>query len=260
MIDAFRELAQGPNCQILLTTHSPGLAADLPTESVRFVSSEGPPATPSIEGGVEVFGRVADTLGLVPDSRVRVLICVEGPTDVEALRRLSAALHANDPALPNLMTDDRCAFVVLGGSTLKHWVTENYLRAMRRPEVHIYDADVPGYAVSVDEVNSRTDGLGSWALQTNKHEIECYLHAEAIHHAFGVEVDVCDLPDAERPSVPRAFAIAFSAAKGFDGVMSDTKAKQYLSRAFAHMTAERINERDPEGEVRSWLERIAAML
>ena len=207
-----------------------------------------------------MFGRVADTLGLVPDSRVKVLVCVEGPTDVEALRRLSAALHADNPGLPNLMNDDRCAFVVLGGSTLKHWVTENYLRAMRRPEVHIYDSDVPRYAASVDEVNARADGLGSWAVQTDKHEIECYLHPDAIHHAFGVAVDVCDTPAAERPSVPRAFAVAYSAAQGFDGVMSDTKAKQYLTRAFAHMTAERLAERDPAGEVRGWLERIGALL
>jgi putative ATP-dependent endonuclease of OLD family len=260
LIDAFKELATSPNCQVILTTHSPGLAADLPTESVRFVSSEGPPATPIIERGTEVFGRVADTLGLVPDSRVKLLICVEGPTDVEALRRLSRCLHAVDQNVPDLMADDRCAFVVLGGSTLKHWVTENYLKAMRRPEAHIYDSDVARYGASVAEVNARKDGLGSWATQTHKHEIECYLHPDAIHEAFGIQVEVCDLPNAFQPSVPKAFALAFSAVKKFDGVMGEQKAKQYLTRAFTFMTAARLDERDPQGEVRGWLSRIAGLL
>ena len=259
LIESFRELSNAPGCQVLLTTHSPGLAADLPTEAVRFVSGEGAPATPSIEEGIDVFGNVAQTLGLVPDSRARVLICVEGPTDVEALRWLSCRLHEADAAIPDLRTDERFAFIVLGGSTLKHWVTENYLRNMQRPEAHIYDADVPAYADAVVAVNNRPDGLGSWATLTRKHEIECYLHPDAIADAYNLVVDVCDHPGDGRVSAPRAFGIAWGAAKGTDP-MGDTTAKKYLTRAFSYMTAARLDERDPDGEVRGWFLRMAGML
>jgi predicted ATPase len=260
LIEAFKDLAHAPNCQVILTTHSPGLAADLPTESVRFISSSGPPDTPSIDSGADVFGAVADTLGLVPDSRVRILVHVEGPTDVEALRGLSSALHARDPNILNLATDERCVFIVLGGSTLKHWVAENYLAKLRRPEVHIYDGDVAKYAESVAEVNGRTDGLGSWAAQTAKHEIESYLHADAIFDAYGVTIDVCDHPEPGRPAVPEAFGEAYAANRGFGNPLNDKTSKKYLSKAFVHMTAERIDERDPAGEIRQWLERISALL
>jgi predicted ATPase len=259
LIEAFKEIATAPHCQVILTTHSPGLAADLPVESIRFVSSEGPPATPAVQAGVDVFDTVAKALGLTPDSRVRVLICVEGPTDVTALKYLSAALHAEDDTLPNLMTDERFAFIPAGGSTLKHWVTENYLRNMQRPEAHIYDADVAKYAASVAEVNGRTDGLGSWAVQTQKHEIECYLHADAIKAAFDVDVVCVDHPANGTPSVPEAFAIAFSARQNFDGKMRADKAKSYLSKAFSHMTAAQIRARDPEGEIEGWLRNISAL-
>lgn len=259
LIDAFKEIAAAPHCQVILTTHSPGLAADLPIESIRFVSSEGPPATPIVQAGVDVFDTVAKALGLTPDSRVRVLICVEGPTDVTALKCLSAALHAEDNAIPNLMTDERFAFIPAGGSTLKHWVTENYLRDMHRPEAHIYDADVTKYAASVAEVNGRTDGLGSWAVQTQKHEIECYLHADAIKAAFDIEVLCVDHPADGVPSVPEAFAIALSAKRNFDKRMGADKAKGYLSKAFSYMTAAHIRARDPAGEIEGWLRRMSAL-
>jgi putative ATP-dependent endonuclease of OLD family len=34
---------------VILTTHSPGLAADLPVDSIRFVHSDGPADTPTIQ-------------------------------------------------------------------------------------------------------------------------------------------------------------------------------------------------------------------
>ncbi len=56
----------GAECQVILTTHSPGLAADLPVDSIRFVSADAAADTPTIQQGADVFGAVADTLGLTP--------------------------------------------------------------------------------------------------------------------------------------------------------------------------------------------------
>jgi putative ATP-dependent endonuclease of OLD family len=258
LIHSFKALAEERGCQVLLTTHSPGFAAELPVDSIRFVTRDGD-GKPLIESGVDVFGQVAETLGVVPDSRVKVLLCVEGPTDVDAFKYLSRALHAADPTLPNLMTDDRIAFVVLGGSTLKHWVAGHYLKALHRREVHIYDSDVATYGESVAQVNQRADG--SWAVQTKKLEIESYLHPDAIADRYGVRIPVPDGVDANGHAVPKIFSIAYSAAQGFDGVMNDTKAKRYLAEgAFPLMTAARIRERDPNGEVEGWFRGIAAML
>lgn len=260
LLDAFLALGQQPNCQVLLTTHSPGLASELPADSIRFVSGGEGSISPTLQTGADVFGEVADALGVVPDSRVKVLVCVEGPTDVIALKHLSNALHADDATLPNLLTDPRVAFVPLGGGSLKHWVAENYLRELRLPEVHIYDGDDKSYAEKVNDVNARTDGLGSWAVQTAKHEIECYLHADAIRAAYGVDVDVVDQPEPGRPAVPKAFAAAIAPVKRLSDPPGDTKAKQWLSKAFPEMTADLLRERDPHGEVRGWLVRIKALI
>ncbi|WP_232316474.1 ATP-binding protein [Candidatus Burkholderia verschuerenii] len=166
LIESFKSLANEAGCQVILTTHSPGFASDLPNESIRFIARDAVTRKPSIQAGVDVFGTVAETLGVTPDSRVKLLLCVEGPTDVVAFKALSKALHAEDQSLPDLEKDDRVAFVVLGGGTLKHWVDEYYLRALHRREVHIYDRDVASYAVAAATVNARGDG--SWAAQTIK--------------------------------------------------------------------------------------------
>lgn len=257
LIKAFKELTSEPGCQVILTTHSPGFAAELPVDGIRFLTVQ--EERPEIQHGVDVFGQVAATLGVVPDSRVKVLLCVEGPTDVAAIKCLSSALNQQDPTIPDLSIENKVAFVVLGGSTLQHWVTQNYLRGLGRPEVHIYDSDVAKYGEYVHEVNNRNDG--SWAVQTSKYEIESYLHPDAVFDAFNIDIDITDRPNEEGLATPKAFAIALSQAKGFDGITGDNKAKQKLAdRAFPLMTAERIKERDFDGEVEGWFKKLAEII
>lgn len=258
LIESFKALASEPGYQVLLTTHSPGFAAELPTDSIRFVTRNSEDH-PTIDAGVDVFEQVAQALGVVADSKIKVLLCVEGPTDVNALKCLSRALNLDDPSIPDLSKEGRVAFIVLGGSTLQHWVTEHYLKALGRPEVHIYDSDVKTYGASVAMVNQRTDA--SWAAQTSKHEIENYLHADAILDAFGVTISVPDHRDEDGNGVPQIFSAALFARNPVGAPISDNNAKRKLaSQAFPLMTATRLRERDPDGEVEGWLRRIGAML
>lgn len=258
LLESFKTLASEPGYQVLLTTHSPGFAADLPTQGIRFVTraSDG---KPQVVSGADVFGSVAQALGLVADSRIRVLVCVEGPTDVQALKCLSSALNRSDPSIPDLSTSDAVAFIVLGGSTLRHWVDEHYLKGFGRPEVHIYDNDVPKYAEAVAEVNKRTDG--SWGVMTSKLEIENYLHPEAVRAAFGVTIEITDQFDANGHTVPRAFAVASHAENPIGEPMKESTAKRRLAaHAFPRMTADLVRARDPAGEIEDWLRRVARLI
>jgi len=246
LLEAFEDLAAEPNCQVLISTHSPGLASYLPIDSFRFIKV-GADGQPEICVGNEAtWDGLVQTLGVVPDNRVRALVCVEGPTDVAAISCMSQVLHAQDPAMPDLSADQRVAFVVLGGGTLKHWVNEHYLRGLNRPEVHLYDSDVAKYGEQVIRVNARGDG--SWAAQSNKREIENYLHPDAIREGVGVALNIGDADD-----VPALVG----AARGWN----PKTAKNKLAKlCFPRMTAARLQERDPNGEVAGWLRRIGQML
>lgn len=258
LIESFKTLAAEPGYQVVVTTHSPGFAAELPTDSIRFITRD-EDGNPKIDAGIDVFGPVAQALGIVADSRVKVLLCVEGPKDVAAFKLLSKALHREDTSILDLSSDGAVAFIVLGGSTLQHWVADHYLKALGRPEVHIYDSDVNKYAAVVAAVNKRTDG--SWGALTAKHEIESYLHADAIKEAFDVSIIVPDRLDANGDAVPAIFAKALHARKPMGQPINDGTAKKRLAeKAFPRMTAARIKERDPAGEIEGWLRRISAML
>lgn len=263
LLESFKLLASEPGCQIVLTTHSPGFAANLPADSIRYICRDDNTKKPIIHSEVDVFGKeVAETLGVVPDSRVQVLLFVEGPTDVAAIKSLSKALHASDSSLPDLENDPRIAFIITGGSTLQHWINKRYLNGLRKKEVHIYDRDVKKYGDQVQKVNNRDDG--SWAVLTKKHEIESYLHPAAIKEAFGISIEVKDDPKIGEET-PKIFSEKYSThqnqsgSSGFEKIKEST-AKKLLSKAFSKMTAEMIDERDGAGEVRSWMKRIGDML
>ena len=257
LVQSFNSLANEPDCQVLLTTHSPGLASELPLDSIRYLYKDGAGHL-NIDLGIEVFGPVADALGVIPDSRAKVLFCVEGPTDVIAYKCLSRALHLTDPTIIDLSTDERVAFVPLGGSTLRHWVAKQYLRPLRRVEFHIYDRDVPDYQIAVDEIMARGDG--SWAALTTKHEIESYLHPDAITDAFDLVIEVSDHPKTAGRTVPKLFGEAFVHKRGHGAPLGEPKGKQKLGEAFSYMNAERIRQRDPTGEVEGWFRKIDEML
>lgn len=258
LIESFKSLANESDCQIILTTHSPGLAADLPVESLRFISHNDLNNL-NIEYGEGVFPKIAKTLGVTPDSRVKVLLCVEGPTDVSALCSLSKAMNLKYTDIPDLTNDERVAFVLMGGSTLKHWVNQNYLKELRKPEFHLYDNDVKTYQLSIDEVNSREDA--SCGQLTQKLEIESYLHKDAIVAGFDISIEIPDQLNSEGKATPKIFAEAYSQKHGISNPIKDSKAKRFLAeRAFPNMTAEMIEERDPNNEVKGWFEKINELL
>jgi predicted ATP-dependent endonuclease of OLD family len=258
LIESFKSLANESDCQIILTTHSPGLASELPTNSLRFIDKD-KHGKLIIEFGEDIFPKIAENLGVTPDSRVKLLICVEGPTDVTALGHLSKAMNVKYTELPNLINDERIAFILMGGSTLKHWVNQNYLKELGKPEFHLYDNDVASYQKSIDIVNERDDL--SVGLLTQKLEIESYLHKDAVKIGFDIEIEIPDELNGDNKATPKIFAEAYSLKTGLPNTIRDTNAKKILTaRAFPNMTAEMIEERDTNNEVKGWLEKINELL
>lgn len=260
LINALKDLAESENCQVILTTHSPGLAGELPVDCLRFIDRDSngmPTITRARQGnkdakngeGKEILSLIADALGIYAKPGVKVVLCVEGPTDVVAMRAFSRCLREKYPEVVDLDNDPRIMIVPLGGGTLKFWVDRRYLKNLNCPEVHIYDSDVGHYQKSIDRVIARGDG--SWGTLTHKYEIENYLHSKAIEaHFKGIVVDT----DAD--DVPKQFADACKKI-----YKRDVKAKQELSKVFEiDMTYDLLAERDPEGEVKGWFDRIKALL
>ena len=253
LLESFEDISVEPGRQVVLTTHSPGFASDLPLSSFRFIQAGADGERRIAQGTDTSWEEIAGTLGVTPDNRVKVLVCVEGPNDIAAIGHMSSTLHRADPTLPDLVNDPRIASIPLGGGTLTHWVNLGYLRPLGRPEVHIYDGDVTKYSAQVDQVNQRSDG--SWAVQTSKHELENYLHPRVIKESIGVDIKFGDTDD-----VPKLVSEALESSTERRRWNTSTVKQKLTDQAFPLMSAELINERDPNGEVEGWLRRIGEML
>lgn len=210
---------------------------------------------------------ISNSASLSLRSAVRVLVIVEGPHDIEFLRRVSAMLHADDPALPDLASMERegeLIFVPFGGGDLWLWVDR--LAPLQRPEFHLYDRESPPET----ELRRRAAAMvnmrpGCVARLTAKRSAENYLHPAAIQEVSGVEIQVsddCDVADL----LARQSHLRQGGQQPWEELPRGTlkrrrnRVKKWLvTKAVERMTPERLSQRDPEGEVASWLRTIAAL-
>ena len=268
LIEALKDLASTDGCQVLITTHVPGLAEMIPTDALRYVRLVEDNIRVVEEGSEDVFERIADELGVIPDNRVRVFVCVEGPNDVAFLKNMARILMLDgDEAGFDPDNTPEIVFLPLGGSTLRDWVNSHYLKSLRRPEIHIYDRDAdcpPKYQTQANKVNQRNDG--SRAFLTTKREVENYLHPDAIRDVLGVNVQISD--DSDVPEmVARAIHEQGEGAVPWDQLneekrrKKETHAKQRLNNEVAAaMTVARLRDRNALDEIREWFRAIKAVI
>ena len=250
LVRALQEIANKGG-QVLLTTHAPGLAGEMPIASLRFIDdASGPRNVRSVatEDPHRLFTDLAERLGMLPDNQVRVLICVEGANDTRFLKHVSHTLNASDQALPDLSIDHRFVFIPMHGGNLRDIVNLHLFKNFQKPEFHIYDRDggAGTYAAQQAEVNARKDG--SRAFQTRKRYMESYIHHDAIARVVGVTVTVNDEDD---------YILTFCGLAG----KKKAEAKAILADKVApQMTVGEIEERDGQGEIRMWLRELAVMV
>lgn len=251
LLEAFSELSSLENCQVMLTTHVPALAGQLPLESIRHIHRNDNGDLVITQEEDSVYDYIAKDLGVLPDSRAQVFLCLEGPNDVNFFKGMSRILLRDGVEVPDLNNDPRVVMLPLGGSTLKDWVNSHYLRSVGKPEVHIYDRDTdqpPKYQQAHDRVNSRGDG--SIAFLTSKREAENYLHVDAIKQAFRLEVD---LEINDQTDIPNLL-VAHTPYKE-----SNVK-KKLNSRAVSNMSLELLEQVDTNGEVLEWFNAISSRI
>jgi putative ATP-dependent endonuclease of the OLD family len=258
VIEALQAIAEADGCQVMLTTHVPALASLLPINSIRYVCSHDLNGRDVCIADDDVIKTVVADLGIIPDKRAKVLVCVEGPHDLQFLRRISSLLRAEDDSVIDMFVDPRVALVVLGGSTLKEWVNQHYLKNVGLPEVHIYDRDELKngkykYQDDKDAVNARGDG--SIGFLTAKREMENYLHIDAISEAL-------------QPVVGFNFTFALSddcdveteikTLLNGQGKIQRRSIKHWLNEdAASRMNIDRLKERNGYDEIKGWFTEIA---
>lgn len=269
LMRAFYELSANPDCQVLLSTHTPTLARMVPIDCIRYIGVCNKGCREISCGTEDACQLMAKDLGILADHDVKLFIGVEGINDINFLKGMSQVLknHGEDvPDLEKLETDGEIIFIPCGGTNLALWVSR--LANLNRPEFHLFDRDDPPPAVSkyqhvVNEINRRDN---SNALLTKKKEMENYLHPKAISSVRqGLSISFGDFDDVPE-IVAQAIHRISESEIGWDGLSEKkrgkkkSRAKQWLNvDAVQAMTPELLDERDPEGDVRGWFFQISQL-
>jgi putative ATP-dependent endonuclease of the OLD family len=252
VVRSLRQLSEAGGCQVIVTTHSPGLAGLMPAESLRLIENAG--VGRSVRSGEDTLSEIVASLGVIPDHRVRLLVCVEGPNDRAFLQSACRAYRNHGEDFVCLDSDPAVAFVLLGGSTLLEWVHGHLLRHTNIPEFHLYDRDVPKYADAAAEVEAR-GGMHS-ARQTTKLEMENYLCPVAIARILSVPAGrPFSVSYGDHDDVEQCVAQAIPDANGNPRHRLDRRTlKHWLNHDVAGaMTATEFDAQDSAGEIRGWL-------
>ena len=200
LIKAFIELSNVPNTQIILTTHTPALAGLLPLQSLRFIDNVA--SVRNIELGTDdVFEKIADTLGLLPDpisKTAKALLLVEGKSDVSFVNHTSQTLK-DAGLITHTFAEKEFAIVPIGGcGNLKHWRTLQLAEQFNIPWCILLDSDrgTPEEAINTTAV-AELQALGIKAYVTRKREPENYIHLSILGLAAGHPLVYSEIDDAK---------------------------------------------------------------
>lgn len=184
LLDSLMRLAENPNYQVLITTHSPQFIRLIPNSSIRYVDNG-----KVSEFNDNVLNKIIENLGLLPNIS-KVIWCVEGKNDEQFLKNI----NKNIPELTNIIDIENSinsgilSFNLLYGSNCGDYINRYIIKNTNAIEFHLYDKDDNNkYSEEIDRVNKRQDG--SIAKRTNKREIENYIPLHLIESEFNVKLE-----------------------------------------------------------------------
>ncbi len=272
LLKAFEELVEKGRCQVLLTTHTPALARLVELKCLRLIDkTDGKPRVydASDDDNNEMLNKICETLGVLPDNKIKVFFGVEGKHDINFLKNISNMLAQLECDIPDLIAEEnsgKLVFIPLGGSNLELWL--HRLAGFKLQEFYLTDRDneppTPAkYQSYLDEWNKR-DNCKAWV--TSKRELENYLHVSLLKKNYqdyaGTGEDFDNVPNLAAESVHK------SESEKDWAELSNEKKKEKSSKIkkcinndlVKQMTPELLTESDPEDDIRSWLREIGKVL
>ncbi|MCZ8500902.1 ATP-binding protein [Vibrio lentus] len=190
LLDALTELSLDPQHQVIFTTHNPVLAGRIDHDRIRFINKSEDGTRYIAENDDTTFNQIKDSLGMFANHNVRVFVGVEGPNDIEYLKRISVMLAPSEADIADFVEAEsagKLVFIPMGGSTLELWTSR--LEGLDLPEVHILDRDVePPTRAKYQDAADRVNARGQRSFITSAREMENYVHYEAINEAFDLSL------------------------------------------------------------------------
>lgn len=245
LLKAFEELAEGEGRQVFVTTHTPVLAEFIPIKQLRYVKFDKGNRSVINKLSDQEMTEIADSLGVLPDNKVKLFLLVEGENDISFLRNIAGLYGIN---LRKEEKKGTLIFISMGGKkNLKLWVSR--LSKLNKKEICIYDRD---------DANSKVKGTNEnqTIFRTEKKEMENYIHPDAINEIYSEQ----DLK-IEKADVQSDTDVPHLILKNLDGKSNERMVKRKLNNEAAKkMTEERLRAMDGWDEIGKWMTAIKKAL
>lgn len=269
LVETLMSLSENQNYQVLITTHVPAIAEMVPLDSLRYITDESKTNKSISIPMDDVYLKIADQLGILPDKRVGLFLCVEGKNDVSFLKHLSRILYLNGDISIQLDGDSRVVIFPVGGcASLKQFVFEHYLKEFNLPYIYILDSDNKGEDhKDFKQIREKVAQLGneSQLFVTERREMENYLCPKLIKEFVYKR---CRLPeevsfelviegDTDVPKTVQRFLKEQQHLLGNANPPNEDTIKGWLNNpVIANMTVERLRELGAYDEMKSWFEKM----
>jgi len=184
LLQAFINLSLTPNCQVILTTHTPALASQLPLDSLRYIKKNHHSQNEILSGSEPIFEEICNILGVLPEPiphGTSAILLVEGKGDITFIRHTAQKLKEGG-FLPATLEEKGFAILPIGGcGNLKHWITLRLISQFGVPWCILLDSD-NGTPEAIINATSTEElrRIGIKAYTTKKREPENYIHHDCL--------------------------------------------------------------------------------
>lgn len=166
ILETFKELSN-KNCQIILTTHSPGIVKQMKEEHLIFIK--------------KVESKQVVCQGESVNILAKLIISVEGETDINFIKGLNKIPEFNEIID---LENENISFIPQKGGKIIEWINRNYLKNSEIHEIIICDNDNQCYINAVKGINQERDPRRK-GIVTSKYEIENYIHPDIYNRKYG---------------------------------------------------------------------------
>ena len=175
IMDAFKKIADKPNCQVFITTHSTNLLKMVKPEEVVFIKKID--GFPRVINSEDIIFEIAENLGTLPNLNSNVVVILEGITDKYFIENINQTIPEFKEIID--LSIAKIPIFWVGGSNVTNWVETKPLKDLNMVEFHIYDSDGENhYGNEIDKINQWQNG--SAAIQTRLPAIENYIHPDIV--------------------------------------------------------------------------------
>lgn len=252
VLETFEKLSK-LNYQIILTTHSPSIVKQMKENNIIFLRKYG---KTTIVKQADLLQQdelleISNTLGITPNILAKLIISVEGETDINIIKAFNNIKELKDIID---LEKENIEFIPQKGGKIIEWVNRDFLKNSDIREIIICDSDSPTYCELINNVNKLNNPKRK-GINTQKLEIENYIHPALYNNLYNTSFQYDK--DWDSLDIPNFLVNHCKNLPKYQSYKSDKKIENDLKTEISiklvpKMTKELLDDLGAFEEIKSW--------